>query len=33
MNVADIIHPEDVKALKALKAVPGMSLLMEKIFQ
>lgn len=33
MNVADIIHPEDVKALKALKVVPGMSLLMEKIFQ
>ena len=33
MNVADIIHPEDVKALKTLKAVPGMSLLMEKIFQ
>lgn len=33
MNIADIIHPEDVKALKALKAVPGMSLLMEKIFQ
>ena len=33
MNVVDIIHPEDAKALKALKAVPGMSLLMEKIFQ
>ena len=33
MNVSDIIHPEDVKALKALKAVPGMPILMEKIFQ
>ena len=33
MNIADLIHPEDVKALKTLKAVPGMSLLMEKIFQ
>lgn len=33
MNIEEIIHPADAKALKALKNVPGLPKLMEKIFE
>ncbi len=33
MNINEIIHPEDAKALKALKSIPALPTVMEKIFQ
>ncbi len=33
MNIEELIHPLDAKALKALKNVPGLPKLMEKIFE
>lgn len=33
MNIEEIIHPEDVKALKALKNIPALPKIMEKVFQ
>ena len=33
MNIEELIHPADAKALKALKNVPGLPKLMEKIFE
>ena len=33
MNIEELIHPEDAKALKALKNVPGLQKLMEKVFE
>ncbi len=33
MRIEDIIHPEDVKALNALKSIPALPKVMEKVFQ
>lgn len=33
MNIEELIHPLDAKALKALKNVPGLPKLMEKVFE
>ncbi|MDE7377919.1 MAG: M48 family metallopeptidase [Paraprevotella sp.] len=33
MKVEEIIHPGDIKALNTLKSIPGLPLLMEKVFQ
>lgn len=33
MNIEEIIHPEDVKALKALKSIPTLPKVMEKVFE
>ena len=33
MYIEELIHPEDAKALKALKNIPALSKIMEKIFQ
>ena len=33
MNIAELIHPEDAKALKGLKNIPALPQVMEKIFQ
>lgn len=33
MNIEELIHPEDAKALRALKNVPALPKIMEKVFQ
>ena len=33
MNIKELIHPEDAKALKALKGIPALPKIMEKIFE
>ena len=33
MNIKELIHPEDAKALKALKSIPALPKIMEKIFE
>lgn len=33
MKLEDLIHPEDVKTLKALKSIPALPTIMEKVFQ
>ena len=33
MNINELIHPEDAKALNALKSIPALPKLMEKVFQ
>lgn len=33
MSIEELIHPEDAKALNALKNVPALPKIMEKIFQ
>lgn len=33
MNINELIHPEDVKTLNALKSIPALPKLMEKVFQ
>ena len=33
MNIKELIHPEDAKALKALKNIPALPKIMEKIFE
>lgn len=33
MNINELIHPEDAKALNALKSIPALPKVMEKIFQ
>lgn len=33
MNVNTLLHPEDIKALNALKSIPALPNLMEKVFQ
>lgn len=33
MTAADLIHPDDATALKALKSIPALSVVMEKVFQ
>ena len=33
MKIEEFIHPDDAAALKALKSVPALPNLMEKVFQ
>lgn len=33
MNIEELIHPEDAKALKALKSIPTLPKVMEKVFE
>lgn len=33
MNINDFIHPDDASALKTLKSIPTLSLVMEKVFE